>query len=268
MQFECGTRILRVIHGRDARATPSNGITTLLGKTSAKLSARERVGYHRVPIIRRGSIIGNAAVLKTAARKGLQVRVLSPPPIRFSKRLRPFSIADLTEWRLLSMPVPDFQRLMLPLLKLAADGQPHTLVETVEQLAQEFKLSDEDRGQLLRSGQTRLYNRVGWSTTYLKKAGLVQAVGLGRFQITDRGQAVLAGQPAAIDVAFLESRFPEMWEFRKSRSKRESADEESAAIFNTVEGAAITGVRVPPLNKGVKEGRVVAPNYPGFYFIS
>ena len=29
---------------------------------------------------RRGSIIGNAAVLKTAARKGLQVRVLSPPP--------------------------------------------------------------------------------------------------------------------------------------------------------------------------------------------
>ena len=30
---------------------------------------------------RRGSIIGNAAVLKTAARKGLQVRVLSPPPL-------------------------------------------------------------------------------------------------------------------------------------------------------------------------------------------
>jgi len=30
MQFECGTRILRVIHGRDARATPSNCTTTLL----------------------------------------------------------------------------------------------------------------------------------------------------------------------------------------------------------------------------------------------
>src|SRR5947207_7279884 len=28
MQFECGTRILRVIHGRDARATPSNCTTT------------------------------------------------------------------------------------------------------------------------------------------------------------------------------------------------------------------------------------------------
>jgi hypothetical protein len=28
VQFECGTRILRVIHGRDARATLSNCTTT------------------------------------------------------------------------------------------------------------------------------------------------------------------------------------------------------------------------------------------------
>ena len=34
--------------------------------------------------IRRGRIIGSAAVLKTAARKGLQVRVLSPPPFLFN----------------------------------------------------------------------------------------------------------------------------------------------------------------------------------------
>src|SRR5438034_10168445 len=32
MQFECGTRILRVIHGRDARATPSNCTTTMSGE--------------------------------------------------------------------------------------------------------------------------------------------------------------------------------------------------------------------------------------------
>ena len=29
MQFECGTRILRVIHGRDAGATPSNCTITM-----------------------------------------------------------------------------------------------------------------------------------------------------------------------------------------------------------------------------------------------
>src|SRR5881392_875116 len=101
------------------------------------------------------------------------------------------------------MAVPDFQTLMLPLLKLASDCQEHTLTEAVEQLAQQFQLSDEDRAELLKSGQPRLYNRVGWTSTYLKKAGLLQAVGpgrSGRFQLTDRGRDVLASCPAAIDV--------------------------------------------------------------------
>lgn len=131
------------------------------------------------------------------------------------------------------MAVPDFQTLMLPLLKLAGDGQQHVFAEAVESLGQEFQLSDDDRTQLLKSGQTRFYNRVGWTTTYLKKAGLLQAVGPGRFQLTDRGRELLTSPPAAIDIAFLESRFPEMSEFRKARSMGEAASEEPPATFNT-----------------------------------
>jgi hypothetical protein len=134
------------------------------------------------------------------------------------------------------MAVPDFQTLMLPLLKLANDGQQHTHADAVERLAQEFQLSDDDRSQLLTSGQTRLYNRVGWTTTYLKKAGLLEAVGPGRFQLTDRGRNVLASRPAAIDVSFLEGRFPEFSEFRKVSSRREVPDEESPAVFDAVDG--------------------------------
>src|SRR5450759_4568460 len=143
-----------------------------------------------------------------------------------------------------NMAVPDFQSLMLPLLKLAADGQQHTLVEAVERLAQEFQLSDDDRTQLLKSGQTRLYNRVAWATTYLRKAGLLGTVGPGRFHLTERGHAVLAGSPTAIDVAFLESRFAEMSEFRRTRSRGAAADEEPAAIFNTADGNWIQRVGV------------------------
>jgi hypothetical protein len=93
------------------------------------------------------------------------------------------------------MAVPDFQSLMLPLLKLVSDGQQHTLAEAVERLAQEFQLSDDDRTQLLRSGQTRIYNRVAWTSTYLRKANLLHAVGPGRFQLTERGREVLASMP-------------------------------------------------------------------------
>ena len=122
---------------------------------------------------------------------------------------------------------------MLPLLKMSGDGQPHTLSEAIDHLAREFRLTEEDRNELLKSGQTRLYNRVGWTTTYLKKAGLLRAVGPGRYQITDRGQEVLGGNPAEIDVAFLESRFPEMSEFRKSRTAAASEVEEAPAVFSS-----------------------------------
>ncbi len=134
------------------------------------------------------------------------------------------------------MAVPDFQSLMLPLLKLTGDGQHHTLAEAGEWLAQEFQLSDEDRKELLRSGQTRLYNRVAWTSTYLRKAGLLRSVGPGRFQLTERGREVLASGPAAIDVAFLESRFPEMSEFRKARSRGTVPGEETPATFNPTAG--------------------------------
>jgi hypothetical protein len=130
------------------------------------------------------------------------------------------------------MSVPDFQKLMLPLLKLAGDGKQHSVAEAIEQLAQHFQLTAEDRAELLRSGQFRFDNRVNWTTTYLKKAGLLKAVGRGQFQVTDRGREVLASQPASIDVAFLASRFSEMSEFRRVHPRGGPAGEEPAATFS------------------------------------
>jgi hypothetical protein len=133
------------------------------------------------------------------------------------------------------MAVPDFQSLMLPLLKLTSDGESHSLTEAVDRLSEEFQLSNNDRTELLKSGQTRLYNRVCWTTSYLKKAGLLQAEGPGRFQLTEQGRGVLDSKPATIDIAFLTSRFPEIAEFRKARWKNPASGEESSATFNNVD---------------------------------
>ncbi|GAB4033764.1 winged helix-turn-helix domain-containing protein [Spirosoma gilvum] len=71
------------------------------------------------------------------------------------------------------MPVPDFQSLMLPFLKFAADGQEHTPREAVESLAKTFNLTDLDRQELLPSGTQRIFdNRIAWTKTHLLKAGL------------------------------------------------------------------------------------------------
>ena len=129
------------------------------------------------------------------------------------------------------MPIPDYQTLMLPLLRFASDGNDHTTREAVEILATEFQLTAAERNELLASGQQAIFNnRVGWANSYLKKAGLLESPRRGALRITARGTQVLGDRPTRIDVKYLE-RFPEFSEFRDaSRNNRESTTTESVAI--------------------------------------
>lgn len=111
------------------------------------------------------------------------------------------------------MPIPDFQRVMLPLMQLASDGQEHTLRESIEYLAHEFQLSDSERKELLPSGRQPIFdNRVGWARTHLKKAGLIESPGRSLFKITPRGLDLLSQNPPVINVRLLKQ-FPEYLEF-------------------------------------------------------
>jgi len=112
------------------------------------------------------------------------------------------------------MSVPDFQTIMLPLLKLAADGELHVLNDAVNTLADGFSLTDEERSMLIPSGQPLFYNRVGWARTYLKKAALLTYPKRGTFQITQRGKSVLDEKPDDINMSYL-NKFPEYVEFRQ-----------------------------------------------------
>lgn len=118
------------------------------------------------------------------------------------------------------MAIPDYQTVMLPLLKYVGDGEEHSLRDTIEALAERFQLSPEERKELLPSGQQATFdNRVGWARTYMKKAGLVETTRRGHFRITERGKEALREDPATINVVFLE-RYPEFIEFRQARRER------------------------------------------------
>ena len=66
------------------------------------------------------------------------------------------------------MAIPDYQSIFLPLLKLAGSGEEVSLAEAKDELAKQFRLSEEDRKALLPSGRQFLFdNRVGWARTYL-----------------------------------------------------------------------------------------------------
>ena len=93
------------------------------------------------------------------------------------------------------MAIPDYQRVMLPLLRFAADGEEHSLREAIEELADQFDLSEDERKELLPSGgQATFDNRVGWARTYMKKAGLLESPRRGYFKITDSGHPGAEGR--------------------------------------------------------------------------
>ncbi len=73
------------------------------------------------------------------------------------------------------MSLPTYDRLMLPLLKLAAENEQVYEIATLrEKLAQQLGITPEQRAVRLPSGQQSVFdNRVGWASTHLRKASLL-----------------------------------------------------------------------------------------------
>ncbi|NUM72440.1 MAG: restriction endonuclease [Ignavibacteriaceae bacterium] len=105
--------------------------------------------------------------------------------------------------------VPDFQSIMLPLLKLLGDNQTHKVSDLTEKIADSFALSAEERNERLPSGvQTKLENRTNWSASYLKHAGLIEYPARGHVRITKSGMTVLKSPPQRIDRNYLNNFTP------------------------------------------------------------
>lgn len=132
------------------------------------------------------------------------------------------------------MAIPGYQEFMLPLVKLAADGQEHKITDAIDSLADQFGVSEQEREILLPSGtQTRLYNRVTWALTYLTKSLLLEKSARGRFKIAARGTEALQKGPTRIDNKFL-MQFDEFRAFKSKKTK--SAATAASANDDTVDG--------------------------------
>jgi restriction system protein len=112
--------------------------------------------------------------------------------------------------------IPDFQTIMLPMLKLLQDGRQWTLNEVMRALTAHFNLTEEHLKIQVPSKQMGLFrNRVGWTRSYLKKAGLIQYPDRGVYQITEEGKQFLANNPPKLRMKQLEQ-FPKYKEWRQT----------------------------------------------------
>ena len=115
--------------------------------------------------------------------------------------------------------IPDFQTIMLPLLKHVSDGEEYKLDTIVDLMAKHFKITDEQRKELLPSGQTFVFgSRVGWARTYMKKAGLIDTPKRGCIKITDSGLNVLKQNPSGINIAYLKQ-FPKFIDWQNIKKE-------------------------------------------------
>jgi len=116
---------------------------------------------------------------------------------------------------------------MLPIMKIAGDGDEHTARELRQRLGEQLGLTEEERKELLPSGTQPVFtNRIAWARSHLTMAGLLEKTGKGSFRITQRGKDALSSNPAKINLRFLQQ-FPEYAEAR-SRAKTDTAVEPAA----------------------------------------
>ena len=152
------------------------------------------------------------------------------------------------------MAVPDFQTLMLPVLRLIASGH-ETIPRCLPSLIDEFSISPEEASTLLPSGkQTVLANRAHWARNYMSQAGLVHPIRRGHYELTSDGRALLATQPKRIDKETLLA-FPQFREWISRSSQRtDLADLRHDTPLETISGDETA--RRPPDRRRCDEGGI------------
>ena len=126
------------------------------------------------------------------------------------------------------MAIPDYQALMLPVLRRAAAGETR-VADVATAIADELGLSEAEREELLPSGRQRvLNNRIHWAKFYMGKAGLIESPARGRFMASPQGRALLDEKPAAIGTDTLK-RYPAFVAFYAASSTASPSETPAAS---------------------------------------
>jgi restriction system protein len=126
------------------------------------------------------------------------------------------------------LPIPDYQALMLPVLRLAAAGITK-VPDAADKIANALNLTEMEREELLPSGKQRvLHNRIHWAKFYMSRAGLIDSPTRGRFVTSDAGLALLATNPDVLNVERLKA-YPSFLEFYTKSNEVTGPSEQPAA---------------------------------------
>lgn len=126
--------------------------------------------------------------------------------------------------------VPIFTKFFYPVLKFLQDSTVQDLKTTVQYVSDYFHLSNDERQEKIRSGrETKVYDRVQWSMTYLRAAGLIISPKRGRYLITHKGIEILNSGVTELNQKDLCEISPEFEAFLHGKKSNASSSNESVA---------------------------------------
>jgi len=169
------------------------------------------------------------------------------------------------------MAIPDYQSIMLPLLRFVRDKKEHSLREATDILSKEFNLSEMEIEQLLASGRKPIfYDRVGWAKTYLAQAKILESTRRGFFRITERGINLLNQNPQTVNDKTLQQ-FLEFREFisRKNLKPEKAVEktivENNELILNTPEESLESAYQTIRINLATEILETIKSCSPNFF---
>ena len=97
--------------------------------------------------------------------------------------------------------MPTWDQFMVPILKALSDGKIRSRRELYDLVARDTRLTDQQRAEVLDSGEPRYENRISWAITYLIKANALMRPSRAHHVITESGRALLDAHPEGLTEA-------------------------------------------------------------------
>ena len=112
------------------------------------------------------------------------------------------------------MAIPTYDELMSPILKLLSDGVERSGEDITNTIANQLNLTEEERSRIYANNPKKVFkNRIAWTRTYLKKAGLIESPQRATSKITSEGMKVAKSKLDKLNLKFLEQ-YESFKEFR------------------------------------------------------
>lgn len=130
--------------------------------------------------------------------------------------------------------IPKYNEMYQDVLEVLSKHNELKMIDLVEEVSDLLNLSEEDRNETLDNDKrTVIYYRLGWTKTYLAKAGLLETVRRGVFKINPEGERVLKSRVNITNGYLMKYKsFVDFFRPNKSVEEKNDLEENNTPIEN------------------------------------